>query len=120
MILDAAGETDIGDPPLLERAVGTRLTAQTLPQVLGGCTLRITQSGAQITLTYGPNQTVSGSLNGTPLVKLGRWWVEGDHYCHDLGPEYGGRQCYQLVLNGNQMTWFDLDGYANLTVEYRQ
>jgi hypothetical protein len=69
--------------------------------------------------TYGPDQTLSVSLNGAPLVE-GRWWAEGDHYCHDLGPDYGGRQCGQLVLNGNQLRWFDLDGYLSMTFEYGQ
>jgi hypothetical protein len=119
LILDAAGEAGIGDPPLLERAVGTRLTAEALPQALQASTLRATQGGAEIIVTYGPGQTVSVFLNGTPLVQ-GRWWVEGDHYCHDLGPEHGGRQCGQIVLSGNQLTWFDMDGYLSMTFEYGQ
>jgi len=119
MILDAAGEKGIGDPPLLERAVGTRLTADTLPQVLQTSTLSVTQGGAEIVLTYGPDQAVSVSLNGAPLVE-GRWWVDGDRYCHDLGPEYGGRQCGHMVLDGNQIMLFDLDGYAVLQLEVGQ
>jgi CubicO group peptidase (beta-lactamase class C family) len=119
IILDAAGEAEIGDPPLLERAVGTRLTADTLPLVLQASTLCVTQGGAEIIVTYGPDQAVSVSLDGALLTE-GRWWVEGDNYCHDLGSEYGGRQCAQVVLNGNQLTWFDLDGYASMTFEYGQ
>jgi CubicO group peptidase (beta-lactamase class C family) len=119
MILDAAGETDIGDPPLLERAVGTRLTGDALPKVLKECTLSTTKGGGEIIVTYGPEQTVSVSLNGAPLTD-GRWWAEGDNYCHDLGPDYGGRQCAQVVLNGNKMSWFDLDGYVSMRFEYRQ
>jgi CubicO group peptidase (beta-lactamase class C family) len=119
MILDAAEEAGIGDPPLLERAVGTRLTADTLPQALKASTLRVVQSGAEISVTYGPDRALSVSLNGEPLAE-GRWWAEGDHYCHDLGPEYGGRQCGQLVLNDNQLKWFDLDGYLSMTFEVGQ
>jgi CubicO group peptidase (beta-lactamase class C family) len=116
MILDAAGETDIGDPPLLERAVGTRLTADTLPQALEGCSLRAWGGGAEQVVTFGPDQTLAVSLNGAPLAK-GRWWVEGDSCCYDLGAEYGGRRCSRLVLNGNQLTFFDLDGYATMRAE---
>jgi CubicO group peptidase (beta-lactamase class C family) len=119
MILDAAGEEGIGDPPLLEHAMGMRLTADNLPQVLQTCTLRAKQSGAEIIATYGPDQTVAISLNGAPLTE-GRWWAEGDHYCHELGPELGGRQCGQFVLDGNQLTWFDLAGYAFMAFEYEQ
>lgn len=116
MILDAAGETNIGDPPLLERVAGTRLTAAALPQVLQTGTLSMMQAGAEITVTHGPDQTVSVSLNGAPLV-AGRWWIEGDNYCRDLGPEYGGRQCAQLVLDGNRLKYFDMDGYLANTFQ---
>jgi len=85
MILDAVGETGIGDAPLLERAVGTRLTADTLPQVLQACTLRTTQGSAEVIVTFGPGQTISASAYGAVLVET-RWWLDGDNYCHDLGP----------------------------------
>jgi CubicO group peptidase (beta-lactamase class C family) len=116
MILDAGGETDIGDPPLLERAEGTRLTADTLKQALEGCGLRAQGASGEQVVTFGPDQTLAVSLNGAPLAK-GRWWVEGDSCCYDLGAEYGGRQCSQLVLNGNQLTFFDLNGYAMMRAE---
>ena len=113
MILDAAGEKAIGDPPLLERAVGTRLTADTLPQVLQACSLRSTQGSTDISVTFGPDQTMSVSAYGGAVVVEAPWWLEGDNYCHDLGPEYGGRQCSQVLQNGDQLTFFDLDGYAS-------
>jgi CubicO group peptidase (beta-lactamase class C family) len=118
MILDAAGETGIGDPPLLERAAGTRLTAETLSQALQANTLT-SVGGIEITLTFGPDQAVSLSQNGT-LLAQGHWWLEGDNYCHDLGREYGGRQCFQLLQNGSRITVFDLDGYALLQFESAQ
>lgn len=54
-------------------------------------------------------------LNGKPLV-TGRWWIEGDNLCTEKG---GGSKCSQVVLNGNQLTFFDLDGYATMRAEYR-
>ena len=114
MILDAAGEKAIGDPPLLERAVGTRLTADTLPQVLQACSLRATQGSTEILVTFGPDQTMSISAYGGAVVVETRWWLEGDNYCRDLGPEFGGRQCSQVLQNGDQLTFFDLDGYASM------
>jgi CubicO group peptidase (beta-lactamase class C family) len=113
MILDAANEKEIGNPPLLERAVGTRLTADTLPQVLQACSLHTTQGETQIFVTFGPDRTMSVSLYGAVVIET-RWWLEGDNYCRDLGPEYGGRQCSQVVQNGDQLTFFDLDGYATM------
>jgi len=119
LILDAAGEKGIGDAPLLERAVGTRLTADTLPQVLQACPLRTTQGSAEIIVTFGPGQSVSVSAYGAVLVET-RWWLDGDNYCHDLGPEFGGRQCFQLVRNDNQLTFFDLDGYVSMRFDCAQ
>jgi CubicO group peptidase (beta-lactamase class C family) len=119
MILDAAGETGIGDPPLLERAVGTRLTADTLSQVLQACTLRTTQGNTEITVIPGPGQTFSLAAYGQVLGE-GRWWLDGDNYCHDLGPEVGGPQCFQVLLNGDQLAFFDLDGYVSMRFECSQ
>jgi len=116
LILDAAGEKGIGDAPLLERAVGTRLTADTLAQALQACTFRTTQGNTEISATFRSDQTVSVSANGAVLVET-RWWLEGDNYCHDLGPESGGRQCFQVVQNGDQLAFFDLDGYVSMRFE---
>jgi len=116
MILDAAGEMGIGDSPLLERAVGTRLTADTLPQVLQACTLRTTQGNTEITVIPGPGQTFSLTAYDQVLGE-GRWWLDGDNYCHDLGPEVGGPQCFQVLLNGDQLAFFDLDGYVSMRFE---
>jgi CubicO group peptidase (beta-lactamase class C family) len=116
LILDAAGEKGIGDTPLLERAVGTRLTADTLAQVLEACTLRSTQGNMEISVAFGPDQTVSVSADGAVLVET-RWWLEGDNYCRDLGPELGGRQCFQVLQNGDQVALFDLDGYVSMRFE---
>lgn len=116
MILDAAGETDIGDPPFLDQATGTRLTADTLSQAFIGKTLHAWQGGIEIT-TYHTDHSISVQLEGMNVTQ-GRWWVEGDNYCHDLGPDYGGRQCFQILQHGNELTLFDLDGYATMTFQY--
>ncbi len=119
MILDACGATDIGDPPLLERAVGTRLSGEALEQALTDCILRTTQGGMQISVAFGPEQSMTVSLYGAQVVQ-GRWWAEGELFCQDLGPEYGGRQCGYVVRNGNQVRWFSLDGYAESVFEVVQ
>ena len=113
MILDAAGEKAIGDPPLLERAVGTRLTVDTLPQVLQACSLRSTQGSTDLLVTFGLDQTMSVSAYGAIIGEI-RWWLDGDKLCFDLGSEEGGSQCSQVLQNGDQLTFFDLDGYATM------
>jgi CubicO group peptidase (beta-lactamase class C family) len=115
MILDAAGETDIGDPPFLAQAPGTRLTAETLPQALKGCTLTVQAGGVTQEVTGGPDGTLTVSLNGKPLV-TGRWWIEGDNLRTEIG---GESNCSQVVLNGSELTLFDLDGYATMHAQYR-
>jgi hypothetical protein len=114
-ILDVAGETDIGNPVLLERAVGTRLTADTLPQVLQAGAFNGVV-GSEFTVAFGPDQTLSLYEDGMRLTE-GTWWMEDDNYCHQLPNEYGGRQCFQVVQNGSEIMLFDLGGYAALQTE---
>ena len=76
-------------------------------------------ASTETTITFGPEQAVSISENGTLLAK-GRWWIDGDNYCHDLGIGYGGRQCFQVLQNGSQILLFDLNGYAVLQLEVAQ
>ena len=119
LILDAAGHTNIGDPVLLERAVGERLTKETLPQVLQGSMLRGRIGGMEVLLAYDRADTVTTYLNGTPVAE-GRWWLEGDYLCQGADPRGDTAECAQLLLNGSQLTEFDLDGYAEWTFEYSQ
>lgn len=90
-----------------------------MSQALQASTLSTRQIGAEITLTYGPGQTMSVFLNGAEFAK-GCWWVEGDTYCQDLGPENGGPQCGYVVQNGRKIMWFDMEGYLSDTFEYQQ
>jgi CubicO group peptidase (beta-lactamase class C family) len=115
LILDAAGEKNIGDSILLENSQGTVLTAETLPQVLLASPFNVIVN-SKFTLTLDSDQTLSLFENDTLLVK-GRWWMEGDHYCQDLGLGFGGKQCFQVLQNGNRIILFDLDGYAALQLE---
>jgi len=115
MILDAAGETDIGDPPFLAQATGTRLTSETLPQVQQAGVFKVV-SGSEVTVTFGPDKTLSLSVNGTLLAK-GTWWLDGDNYCHDLGADFGESECFQVIQNGSRILLFDLDGHAALQLE---
>lgn len=115
LILDAAGEKNIGDSILLEHNQGTILTAETLPQVLLAGSFKVIVS-SEYTLQIDPDHTLSLFQNDTLLVK-GRWAIEGDQYCQDLGPGLDGRQCYQVLQNGNRIMLFDQEGYAVLQFE---
>jgi CubicO group peptidase (beta-lactamase class C family) len=113
MILDAAGEKNIGDPPSLAQAAGKRLTAKTLPKALMGHTLNAWTGGVKQEAIGKPDGTMTISLNGTPFL-TGRWSVEGDTLCTYME---SSRQCYQLVQNGNELRFFDPDGYAVMTFQ---
>jgi hypothetical protein len=76
-------------------------------------------AGLELVVTYGQDDNIAVTLHGAPLTK-GRWWIEGDHYCQDLGAEYGGPQCGTIVVNGNEVSSFDLDGYLSMRFEFRQ
>ncbi len=118
LILNAAGEKNIGDSILLENNQGTVPTAETLPQILLASQFNVIVS-SKFTLTFDPDHTLSLSEDDALLSKA-RWWMEGDHYCHDLGSETGGRQCFQVLQNGNELRLFGLDGYAALTFQVDQ
>jgi CubicO group peptidase (beta-lactamase class C family) len=115
LILDAAGEKNIGDSIRLENNQGTLLTAETLPQGLLDGPFNVIVS-SKYTLTFDPDQTLSLFENDALLIKA-RWWMEGDHYCHDLGAGYGGRRCFQVLQNENRFILFDLNGYAALQLQ---
>ena len=91
------------------------LTAETLPQVLLASPFNVIV-GSEFTLQIDPDHTLSLFENDTLLVK-GRWWMEGDHYCQNLGDGLGGKQCFQVLQNGNRIMLFDLEGYAGLQYE---
>ena len=116
LILDAAGETGIGDPPFIEAASGVRLSGDELrtalergrleTEGLGGLIIAFSESG-QLTL----------SQQGTP-VEMGTWWTEGDTYCHQLSPYWGGTWCGLVKLDGEELSLFDRDGTLFMRLDY--
>jgi len=116
LILDAAGERAIGDPPRLEQAVGTRLTGDTLRQALLGTTLRGMTSTGEIRLTLEADGLLAMS-RGDILLGASRWSIDGDYTCIELEPTEGGHQCFQAVRDGHRILLFDPEGFAALQFE---
>lgn len=110
LILDAAGEKDIGPPVVLERATGSRLSGEAIGQALRGKTLSAWQSQMQIKLSFDLAQGVTLELVGLQRV-AGTWWTDGEHYCQDLGKEYGRPECCTLVVDDSSVRQFDLQGF---------
>lgn len=117
LILDAAGEPEIGESPFIESATGVRLTADKLQETVAGITVRIADGSGDIEVSFAQDGTLSVSLAGTQ-VDTGNWWVEDDKLCSqftDPGAEGG---CYYVVLDGTTIKLFDLDGVLEIECEY--
>jgi CubicO group peptidase (beta-lactamase class C family) len=119
LILDAAGDTDIGEGFTLEETKGERISADGLKELFGGGAVRIQSrtgpgmvEGADkpVLLSCFPDGTVSQSVAGE-LFDNGHWWLEDNRFCvawekrrKDL------KECVYLVLEGSSIKWFDLEG----------
>lgn len=109
-ILDAAGETEIGDKPTLDAAKGIRLSGELLKDTLSGSTIR----GDRFIMKFSSTDTFEYWMNGKLLDTI-NWWVDGDR-CWIKGKVLtGGWKTYlRLVRDGDIIKWYDrqstLDG----------
>jgi CubicO group peptidase (beta-lactamase class C family) len=106
LILDAAGEKEIGENPYIEAVKGVRLTADNLKETLEESSIR---EGASV-VSATRDGTMSVSMEGK-LIDTGKWWTEGDKFCSQWKRiREGKKACRFLVLDGTILKWFDLDG----------
>ncbi len=106
LILDAAGEKEIGENPYIEAAKGVRLNADNLKETLEGSSIR---EGASV-VSATRDGTMSVLMEGK-LIDTGKWWTEGDKFCSQWKRiREGKKACRFLVLDGTILKWFDLDG----------
>jgi len=106
LILDAAGEKEIGENPYIEAAKGVRLTADNLRETIEGSSMREGASDVSITR----DGTMSVSMEGK-LIDTGKWWTEGDKFCSQWKRiREGKKACSFLILDGTILKWFYLDG----------
>jgi CubicO group peptidase (beta-lactamase class C family) len=105
-ILDAAGETEIGEKPTLEAAKGVQLTGDILRKTLAGCRIR----GSDFTANLLQDNTFEIWMNGN-LLDTGKWWVKADK-CWMKGKVItGGRKGYvYFVKDGDKIKWYDREG----------
>ena len=112
MILDAAGETGIGEPPFIDQADGVRLGGENLRRTIPGSTLEAMDGSGTPTIVNGKDGTLT-VLAGRVPVYDGSWWIVGDRYCVDIpGMETEG--CYHVVRDGDTLGIFDLDGTISI------
>ena len=105
-ILDAAGETGIGQKPVLEAAFGDRLNTDQLKTKLPGATIR------------GPDFTVKLTedhlfelWSGNRRVDAGRWGIQkGKFWLKSPNLTGGHKVRLTMVLEGKRLKWFDAQG----------
>jgi CubicO group peptidase (beta-lactamase class C family) len=118
LILDAAGETEIGESPFIESAKGLRLTADDLQETVAGSTVRSGSGSGEIVASFAEDGTLLLSVGGT-LIDTGEWWVEGDKVCSQFtNPDIGAGGCSYVVLDGTTIKLFDLNGTLETKFEY--
>ena len=112
LILDAAGETEIGESPFIEAAKGVRLTEDNVQDALfAGGTIRVVGELGAYFASLLPDGAMTLVVGGE-LTDTGKWWFEGDEYCQQWEWEGGSSTngCFYLVLDGTTLKVFDLDG----------
>ncbi len=113
LVLDAAGETDIGEPPYIEAAKGLRLTANNLKKALtGDFVWQLGNRGGKPLVSYLPDGGMIYKAGGN-IKDTGRWWTEGDRFCRQWSRLSNGQKgSYYLVLDDHTLKWFNLNGTA--------
>ena len=119
LVLDAAGETDIGEPPYIEAAKGLRLTANNLKKALtGDFVWQLGNRGGKPLVSYLPDGGMIYKAGGN-IKDTGRWWTERDRFCRQWSRLNNGQKgSYYLVLDDHTLKWFNLNGTA-LEKNYR-
>ena len=119
-ILDAAGETDIGEKPTLEGAKGILLAGDDLHKALTGCVIK-----TDYFLVKFHADSRFEMWTGRKRFDTGHWWVEKDKCWLKSGVITGGRKVgVRLVLDEDTIKWYDQDGtldgkgiYANIHIK---
>jgi hypothetical protein len=115
LILDAAGETEIGDAPIIEAAEGIQVTADNLHETWGESTIWHWDGPEEQYITsYAPDGTLTLTARESgELVDTGKWWAEGDKACRQWKELDGGEKaCFYVLLDGTTLRLFDLKGIA--------
>jgi hypothetical protein len=116
-ILDAAGETDIGEKPTLEGAKGILLTGDDLHNTVAGCVIKTEWFLAK----FHPDNRFE-VWTGRKQIDTGEWWADKDKcWLQSKAMTGGWKVGINLVLDEDTIKWYDSDGtldgkgiYANI------
>jgi CubicO group peptidase (beta-lactamase class C family) len=117
LILDAAGETEIGESPFIESAKGVRLTADNLQETIAGSTARGASGAGELVVSFSEDGIVTLSVAGA-LIDTGKWWTEDAKVCTEFTNPDLEDGCNLVVLDGTTIKLFDLDGTLEMKLEY--
>jgi len=118
LILDAAGETEIGGSPFIEAAQGARLTGEDLRQTITGSTWQTASSPEQLTISSADDGTLY-VFSGEVLLYSGKWRIEGDMYCLEV-PDVEVDACFSVVLDGTTLKLYEPEGTLWMRFEVTQ
>ncbi|MBA7691392.1 hypothetical protein ES703_99935 [subsurface metagenome] len=112
LVLDAAGETGIGEAPFIEAAKGARLNEENVQEVLfSGDTIRVIyELGDE---TYFESRFPDGTMTlvvGGELTDTGKWWFVSDKYYQCWEQISADNVPLYIVLDGTILKLFGLDG----------
>ena len=117
LILNAAGETEIGENPSIQGTKGVRLTADNYKELFeNGAFVVRGKTPPGLTEDSEKSYTVSLFSDGKILMKggledTGNWWFEGNKFCHQweqLGS--GKKECVYLLITEKILKIYSLDG----------
>jgi CubicO group peptidase (beta-lactamase class C family) len=119
LILDAAGETDIGENPSIDATSGVRVTADNLDETLGTGTLTVrgtfpadlVEGGdRKFVASLFPDHSVEILVNGVVEDK-GKWGAKENKVCIQLDKITGGKTaCDYWVVDEQSLKLFDFRG----------
>jgi CubicO group peptidase (beta-lactamase class C family) len=119
-ILDAAGETDIGQEPMIEAAKGVRLNKEDMNTLLAankkwiGANTGIFPGGESLVLFCSQDGTLTFSA-GEELKFTGKWWISGDKFYFKI---LGMKGYFHIIQEGESIKFFDPSGtlFGNFNV----
>ncbi len=111
-ILDAAGETDIGEEPNIEAATGVRLNEEDLNKLFAaktkwhGPNTGIFPGGDSLVFICSQNGALTFSP-GSNIKFTGKWWISGDKFNFNI---LGMKDYFHVIQNGERIKFFDSTG----------
>ena len=116
LILDAAGEPDLGEEPSFEAARGTRVTGFNAAEVFGQPPVVLEGTRPNGLVEGGDRDFTARFLDGGVVhiesggrrVDAGKWWFHGARFCFRLDRMTGGRTEFRYpVVDGNRVKFYD-------------